>query len=76
MNHRYPEEPIIRILREAEATTARANLLRKYVISSWTFYRWRKRLGGLQWSDARRLKQLADENARLERVLAAPMLAN
>jgi putative transposase len=76
MKQRYTEEQIIRILQEAEATTDRPSLLRKYEISEWTFYRWRKRFGGLQLPEAKRLKQLEDENSRLKRVLADQMLAN
>jgi len=76
MKQRYTEEQIIRILQEAEATPDRAGLLRKYEISEWTFYRWRKRFGGLQLPEAKRLKQLEDENVRLKRVLADQLLAN
>ena len=76
MKQRYSEEQIIRILQEAEATPDRAALLRKYAISEWTFYRWRQRFGGLQVTEAKRLKQLEDENSRLKRVLAEQMLAN
>jgi putative transposase len=76
MKQRYTEEQIIRILQEAEATTDRASLLRKYAISEWTFYRWRKRFGGLPLPAAKRLKQLEDENSRLKRVLADQVLAN
>lgn len=76
MKQRYTEEQIIRILQEAEATTDRASLLRKYAISEWTFYRWRKRFGGLQLPQAKRLKQLEDENSRLKRVVADQLLAN
>jgi putative transposase len=76
MKQRYSEEQIIRILQEAEATTDRPALLRKYAISEWTFYRWRKRFGGLQVPEAKRLKQLEDENSRLKRVLADQLLAN
>jgi putative transposase len=76
MKQRYTEEQIIRILQEAAATTDRASLLRKYEISEWTFYRWRKRFGGLQLPEAKRLKQLEAENSRLKRVLADQMLAN
>ena len=76
MQQRYTEEQIIRILQETEAVTERAEVLRKYAISEWTFYRWRKRFGGLQLPEAKRLKQLEDENNRLKRVLAEQMLAN
>jgi len=76
MKQRYSEEQIIRIRQEAEATTDRPGLLRKYEISEWTFYRWRKRFGGLQLPEAKRLKQLEDENSRLKRALADQLLAN
>ncbi len=76
MKQRFSEEQIIRILQEAEAATDRAAVLRKHEISEWTFYRWRKRCGGMQLPQAKRLKQLEDENARLKRVLADQMLTN
>lgn len=76
MKQRYSEEQIIRILQEAEATTDRPALLRKYAISEWTFYRWRKRFGGLHVPAAKRLKQLEAENSRLKRVLADQLIAN
>jgi putative transposase len=75
MKQRFSEEQIIRILQEAEAATERAAILRKYEISEWTFYRWRKRFGGLQVQEAKRLKQLEDENSRLKRALADQLLA-
>lgn len=76
MKQRYSEEQIIRILQEAEAADDRTAVFRKYDISEWTFYRWKKRYQGLEPSQAKRLKQLEDENARLKRLVADQLLAN
>ena len=67
----FTPEQVIRILREAETGKLTvAELCRKYGINEVTFYRWRKRYEGMTVSDARRLKRLVDENARLKRLLA------
>jgi putative transposase len=71
---RFREEQIIRILREQEAGVATAEMCRKHRISDATFYKWKVRYGGLEVSEARRLKALENENARLERLLAEAML--
>ena len=64
---RFTEEQIIGILQE-HATGAKVNeLLRRYAVSKETFYRWRRRYGGLQVKEARRLCQLEEENRRLNR---------
>lgn len=77
MKHsRYNEEQIIGILREQEAGLGTADVCRKHGISSATFYKWKARYGGLQVSDARRLRTLEDENAKLKRLLAEAMLDN
>jgi putative transposase len=76
MKQRFSEEQIIRILQEAEAADDRAAVFRSYDISEWTFYRWKKRYQGLEVPQAKRLKQLEDENSRLKRLLADQMLAN
>jgi putative transposase len=73
---RFNEEQIIAILREQEAGAATADVCRKHGISSATFYKWKAKYGGLDVSDARRLKALEDENAKLKRLLAEAMLDN
>ena len=67
---RFKEEKIIAILKEAEAGLKTADLVRKHGISEQTFYRWKAKFGGMDVSDARRLKQLEDENARVKRMVA------
>ena len=67
---RFNEEQIIAILREQEAGAATADVCRKHGISSATFYKWKAKYGGLEVSDARRLKVLDDENRRLKKLLA------
>ena len=73
---RFNEEQIIGILREQEAGTSTAEVCRKHGISSATFYKWKAKYGGLDVSDARRLKALEDENRRLKKLLAEAMLDN
>jgi putative transposase len=73
---RFNEEQIIGILREQEAGSSTADVCRKHGVSSATFYKWKARYGGLTVSDARRLKLLTDENAKLKRLLAEAMLDN
>jgi len=73
---RFTEEQIIAILREQEAGVAVTELCRKHGVSSPTFYKWKARFGGLDVSEARRLKALEDENAKLKRMLADAMLDN
>ena len=67
---RFTEEQIIAILAEQERGMKTAELCRKHGISQNTFYKWKSRFGGLDVSDARRLKSLETENARLKRLLA------
>ncbi len=73
---RFTEEQIIGILREQEAGLAVTELCRKHGVSSPTFYKWKAKYGGLEVSEARRLKALEDENAKLKRILADAMLDN
>lgn len=73
---RFTEEQIIGILREQEAGVPVLDLCRKHGLSSPTFYKWRAKYGGLDVSEARRLKALEDENAKLKRMLADAMLDN
>ena len=70
MKKRFSEEQIIGVLREAEAGAKVAELLRKHGISEATFYNWRAKYGGMTVSEAKRLKELELENARLKRLLA------
>jgi putative transposase len=73
---RFKEEQIIRIIREAEAgRLTAAAVRRKHGISEQTFYRWKQKYGGMEVSDARRLKELEHENARLKRLVAERDLA-
>lgn len=71
---RFSEEQIIGILKEQEAGAATADLCRRHGISSATFYKWKAKYGGLDVSEARRLKALEDENSRLKKLLAESML--
>jgi putative transposase len=73
---RYTEEQIIGILREHESGVETAEVCRRSGVSSATFYKWKAKYGGLEVSEARRLKALEDENARLKRLLAEAMLDN
>jgi putative transposase len=73
---RFTEEQIIGILREQEAGMATAEVCRKHGISGATFYKWKSKYGGLDVSDARRLKALEDENVKLKKLLAEAMLDN
>ena len=73
---RFTEEQIIAMLGEQEAGTATADVCRKYGISSATFYKWKAKFGGLEVSDAKRLKALQDENTKLKKLLAETMLDN
>jgi len=67
---RYTEEQIIKILRDAEAGATVSEVCRKHGVSEWSFYRWRQKYGGMTISDAKRLRTLGEENARLKRIVA------
>lgn len=67
---RFTEEQIIGILREQEAGAKTTDVCRRHGISSATFYKWKAKYGGLEVSDARRLKALEEENRRLKKLLA------
>ena len=73
---RFTEEQIIAILSEQERGMATAEVCRKHGISPGTFYKWKAKFGGMDVSDARRLKGLESENARLKKLLADQMLDN
>jgi putative transposase len=73
---RFSEEQIIAILREQEAGAVVTELCRKHGVSSPTFYKWKAKYGGLEVSEARRLRALEAENAKLKRLLADAMLDN
>jgi putative transposase len=71
---RFSEEQIISILREHEAGAKTADVARRHGISEATLYNWKSKFGGMDVSDAKRLKALEDENARLKKLLADQML--
>lgn len=71
---RFTEDQIIAVLQEHEAGAKTADLARKHGISEATFYNWKARFGGMEVSEAKRLKALEDENAKLKKLLAEQML--
>ena len=73
---RFSEEQIIGVLKEPRRGAKTSDLCRKHGISEATFYNWKSRFGGLEVSEARRLKALEGENAKLKRLLADAMLDN
>lgn len=73
---RFNEEQIIAILKEQESGMATANVCRRHGISSATFYKYKAKFGGLEVSEARRLRALEDENAKLKKLLAEAILDN
>ena len=73
---RFTEEQIIGMLKEQEAGMATADVCRKHGVSTATFYKYKARFGGLEVSDARRLRALEDENGKVKKLLAEAMLDN
>ena len=73
---RFSEEQIIGVLKEHQAGMSAADLCRKHGISDATFYKWRSKYGGMEVSDARKLKTLEEENRKLKKLLAEQMLDN
>ncbi len=71
---RFTEEQIIAVLREHEAGAKAGDLARKHGISEATLYNWKAKFGGMDVSDAKRLRSLEDENGKLKRLLADAML--
>ena len=71
---RFTEEQIIAVLKEGEAGIAAKELCRKHGICDQTYYRWKAKYGGLEVSEARRLRQLEDENRRLKHIVAEQVL--
>ena len=76
MKKRYTEEQIIGFLREVDAGVALKELCRKHGFSEASYYLWRSKFGGMDGSDAKRLKALEVENARLKKLLAESLLEN
>jgi putative transposase len=73
---KFTEEQIIAILAEQERGMSTAEVCRRHGVSSATFYKWKAKFGGMDVSDARRLKVLETENARLKKLLADSLLDN
>ena len=71
---RFSEEQIIGVLKEHEAGAKAADLARKHGVSEATLYNWKAKYGGLEVSEAKRLRSLEDENAKLKKLLAESML--
>lgn len=76
MKKRHKAEEVIRILREVDAASTVAEGIRKHGISEQTYYRWRKKYGGMSVVEGKRLKELENENARLKKMLAEQLLVN
>lgn len=76
MKKRFTEEQIIQVLKEQESGLATAEVCRRHGISPATFYNWKAKFGGMDVSEARRLKALEAENGKLKKLLAEAMLDN
>lgn len=74
MKSRFTDEQIIGFLKQAEGGVAVKDLCRKHGFSDATFYKWRGRFGGMEATDARRLRELEGENTKLKKLLAEAML--
>ena len=74
MKKRHKAEEIIRILRRVDAAATVADGVRKHGITEQTYYRWRKKYGGMSVAEGKRLKELEGENARLKKLLAEQLL--
>ena len=72
----FTDEQIIRAIREVDAGAKPADVCRRLGVTEKTFYRWRSRFGGMDVSEAKRLRALEDENAKLKKLLADQMLDN
>ena len=72
----FTEEQIIRALKEVDAGAKVGDVCRRVGVTEKTFYRWRAKFGGMEVSDAKRLRQLEDENARLKKIVAEQALDN
>jgi len=73
---RFSEEQIIRILKEADAGVSTKEICRKHNVSNATVYKWKAKFGGMEISDARKLKALEEENRKLKRIVADLTLDN
>ena len=73
---KFSDEQVIAILREQEAGRATSEVCRKYGVSNATFYKWKAKFGGMQVSEAKRLKTLEDENRKLKKLLAEQVMDN
>ncbi len=71
---RFSDEQIIGILKEQKAGTVTADVCRRHGISKATFYKWKAKFGGLEVTEAKRLRTLEEENAKLQKLLAEAML--
>ena len=76
MKQRFSEEQIIGILKQQESGVSTAEVCRQHGISQNTFYKWKSKFGGMNVSDAQRLRQLEAENAKLKRIVAEQALDN
>ena len=76
MKQRFSEEQIISILKQQESGIATGELCRQHNISSATFYKWKSKFGGMNASEAQKLRQLEVENAKLKRIVADQALDN
>ncbi len=76
MKKRFTEEQIIKVLKEHEAGAGTGDLCRRSGISPGTFYKWKAKFGGMEVSDAKKLRALESENNRLKKLLAEVMLDN